>query len=185
MIDELYHISSEPTIKIFEPRPSKNPITGKKESLVWAIDKEHLQNYLLPRDCPRVTYYADVDTSSEDIKRFMWGTTVKHVVAIETAWLKRIRNEVIYKYVFSAKGFELIDKIAGYYVSKQPVVPKSVDEIEDIISELLGYNVELRIMPSLWDLREAVIKSTMQYSIIRMDKASPPVQGYNKYLPLP
>jgi len=26
--------------------------------LVWAIDGDHLRNYLVPRDCPRVTYYA-------------------------------------------------------------------------------------------------------------------------------
>lgn len=185
MAKELFHISNEPDVKEFEPRSCKNPITGKSENLVWAIDADHLHNYLLPRDCPRVTYFVKEDTTAEDIKRLMSGTAAKYVVAIEITSFSKIIDEVLYKYVFDSKGFELIDEAAGYYVSKNRVIPKSVYKITDILNELLQYDVELRIMPSLWELRENVIHSTMQYSIIRMKNASPPAKGYDKYHPLP
>jgi hypothetical protein len=37
----------------------------------------------------------------------------------------------------------------------------------------------------LWKLREAVINSTLAYSIIRMNKAQPPTEGLETYHPLP
>ena len=50
----LFHISEESDIARFEPRASEYA-TGL---VVWAIDETRLCNYLLPRECPRVTYYA-------------------------------------------------------------------------------------------------------------------------------
>ena len=46
----VYHVSEEPGIELFEPRP----IDASGDSFVWAIDDEHLRNYLVPRECPRV-----------------------------------------------------------------------------------------------------------------------------------
>ncbi len=160
-------------------------MTDEDEDLVWAIDTAHLHNYLLPRDCPRVTFYAKDDTTPEDVKHLMHGTTAKHVVAIETASFNKAKDVIIYKYVFDRKGFELTDEGAGYYVSRVAVRPKSVQKISDILVELLKHDVELRVLPSLWDLREEVIHSTMQYSIIRMSRAIPPADGYGMYHPLP
>jgi len=54
----LYHVSEYSHIERFEPRPPPCSGVGPVESVVWAIDEEHLHNYLLPRDCPRVTFYA-------------------------------------------------------------------------------------------------------------------------------
>ena len=51
--------------------------------------------------------------------------------------------------------------------------------------EVLRHDVELRVMPSLWELREEVINSTMQYSIIRMRNAKPPPGGLGRFHPLP
>jgi hypothetical protein len=64
----LFHVSDIAGMKSFEPRPSR---TG--EAFVWAIGEPRLANYLVPRDCPRVTFYADQNTSEEDrakINRF-------------------------------------------------------------------------------------------------------------------
>ena len=185
MTRNLYHASSEPDIRVFKPRNCRNPVTDKNENLVWAIDEEHVHNYLLPRDCPRVTFSANSNTSARDIERLMCGTTAKHVIAVETSWLKRIRDEAIYLYVFDPEGFTMVDDAAGYYVSKRAVTPKSVRKVSDILSELLERDVELRVMRSLWELREEVIHSTMQYSIIRMKNATPPRKGYDEYHPLP
>ena len=44
----VYHVSEEPGIELFEPRP----IDASGDSFVWAIDDEHLRNYLVPRECP-------------------------------------------------------------------------------------------------------------------------------------
>lgn len=55
----LYHASERPSIVRFEPRPVRAE-SGLTEEVVWAIDDEHLQNYLLPRECPRVTFYSSV-----------------------------------------------------------------------------------------------------------------------------
>ena len=56
----LFHVSDVSGIQVFEPRMSR---TG--EALVWAIEESKLANYLLPRDCPRVTFYAKPDTTKE------------------------------------------------------------------------------------------------------------------------
>ena len=65
------------------------------------------------------------------------------------------------------------------------MIPIAETKIEDVLSALLKHDVELRIMPFLWKLREAVIHSTLGFSIIRMHKAQPPPEGYEAYHPLP
>jgi hypothetical protein len=55
----LIHVSEESDIELFEPRRSEY----MDEPVVWAIDATRLCNYLVPRDCPRVTYYAGRTTS--------------------------------------------------------------------------------------------------------------------------
>ena len=161
----LYHVSEEPNIKLFKPKPSKftdNPV-------VWAIDSEHLRNYLLPRDCPRVTFYALSTTTPEDIQCFL-GTS-KAVVAVEGKWLPRILECKLYCYHFSAEGFECIDEGAGYFVSYKTVAPKRVEVLTNLLEELVSRQVEIRLMPNLCHLREAVVNSTLQYSNIRMRNA--------------
>jgi hypothetical protein len=153
--------------------------------MVWAIDWDHLHNYLLPRDCPRVTFFPTEDSDSKDVEKLMGGTSAKHVVAIETCWLPKIQKECLYQYEFGPSSFTSVDQVAGYYVSREPVTPIAETKIDDILAALLEHDVELRIMSSLWKLREAVIGSTLGYSIIRMHKAQPPREGYEAYHPLP
>jgi hypothetical protein len=82
----LFHVSEEGGISRFEPRPSKHT----DDPVVWAIDDERLRNYLLPRDCPRVTCYAGHRTSDEDRRRFLG--LARALVAIEESWLERVRT---------------------------------------------------------------------------------------------
>jgi len=67
---------------------------------VWAVDEEHLPNYLLPRDCLRVTFYAGKDSDPGDIERIMSGTSAERVIAVESRWLSRIRQERLYRCEF-------------------------------------------------------------------------------------
>jgi hypothetical protein len=182
---KLYHISDKPGIKRFDPRPAPSESAKQEGLMVWAIDYEHLHNYLLPRDCPRVTFYVSEQSDPRDVERLMGGTSAKHVVAIETRWLPEIQKEYLYQYEFDSEGFTLVDEVAGYWISRKPVIPVAETKIDDIPAALLKHDVELRIMPYLWKLREAVIKSSLQFSIIRMNKAQPPPEGDDAYHPLP
>jgi hypothetical protein len=69
--------------------------------------------------------------------------------------------------------FQCLDECAGYFVSRVPVVPALVDVFDDPMGELLGREVELRFVPSLWPLRDAVVTSTLRFSLIRMRNAVP------------
>jgi hypothetical protein len=163
----LFHVSEEAGIERFEPRPS--PYADGP--VVWAMDADRLRNYLLPRDCPRVTYYAGPETTAADVERFLGSSPA--VVAVEGAWLDRLRSCRLYCYHLPPETFACIDECAGYFVSRVPVVPSSVLVVEDLLAALLGRGVELRFVPDLWSLREAVVSSTLRFSLIRMRNALP------------
>jgi hypothetical protein len=163
----LFHVSEEPGIERFEPRPS--PYAGGP--VVWAIDADRLRNYLLPRDCPRVTYYTGPDTAAADVERFLGSSPA--VIAVEAGWLERLRSCRLYCYHLPPETFARIDECAGYFVSRRPVVPTQVEVVDDLLAALLGRGVELRFVPSLWPLRDAVVSSTLRFSLIRMRNALP------------
>jgi hypothetical protein len=163
----LFHVSEESGIERFEPRPS--PYADGP--VVWAIDANRLRNYLLPRDCPRVTYYAGHDTAAGDVERFLGSSPA--VIAVESAWLEPLRACRLYCYHLPPETFACIDECAGYFVSRAAVVPARVQVIDDLLAALLGRGVELRFVPDLWSLRDAVVSSTLQFSLIRMRNASP------------
>jgi hypothetical protein len=163
----LFHISEEADIQRFEPRQSDYTV----EPVVWAIDAARLRNYLVPRECPRVTYYAGPQTTTADRERFLGSS--RAVLAIEEGWLERVRRCRLYRYALPSQTFECIDECAGYFVSRVSVVPTHVDVCDDAISELQERGVDLRILPNLWPLRDAVVASSLQFSIIRMLRALP------------
>jgi len=163
----VYHVSEEPAIGVFEPRQ----VERSGESLVWAIDDEHLRNYLAPRECPRVTFYAGPGTTVADRERFL-GSSVA-VMAIESGWFERMRSCRLFCYQLPGETFECRDRTAGYFVSRTAVKPTRVDVIQDPVLAILQRGVELRVLPDLWSLRDAVIESTLEFSIIRWRNASP------------
>ena len=163
----LFHISEEANISRFEPRPSEYT----SEPVVWAIDDAHLPNYLVPRDCPRVTYYAGPQTSDADREILLGPGSA--VVAIEQLWMERLEQCRLYCYSLPEQTFECLDEGAGYFVSRGAVVPAGVEVLPDPISELRRRGVELRVVPNLWPLRDVVIASSLQFSIIRMRNALP------------
>jgi hypothetical protein len=170
---KLFHISEEPNIKIFIPRPSPSEIKGVKGDVVFAITEKLLHNYLLPRDCPRVTYFAKPGSLQSDIERFFGQTTAEFVIAVENNWYQIIQNTTLYCYEFSPENFSAVDEGAGYYVSYEAENPVKVRKLINPVSELLKRNVELRFTPKLWLLADQIIKSSLQYSLIRMRNALP------------
>jgi hypothetical protein len=163
----LFHVSEESGIARFEPRASEYTAG----LVVWAIEEPRLCNYLVPRECPRVTYYAGVGATSADVERFLGPSPA--VVAIESGWLERVRSTRLYCYHMPAETFERLDACAGYFVSRAPVVPSGIEAFDDAVGEMLRRGVELRIVPSLWPLRDAVVASSLQFSLIRMRNAAP------------
>jgi len=170
-IHRLFHISEEDGIEKFDPRPSPSFFAEIEGDVVFAISGKLLHNYLLPRDCPRVTYYAGPATSPEDRQTFLGQSRATHVVAIEAGWLQRVKATTLYCYEFPPGNFTRIDEVAGYYISYQQEIPVSRRRIDDILGELLKGNVELRILPELWTLANAVKESSLSFSLIRMRNA--------------
>jgi hypothetical protein len=165
MQDMLFHVSEEGRIEEFEPRA----LEEGEDPVVWAIDAAHLRNYLLPRNCPRVTYYAGRETTDADVQRFLGSS--KAVIAIERNWLERLQACRLYCYQLPPETFQCVDECAGYFVSRVPVTPVCVEIVDDAVSELRRREAELRVVPNLWALRDAVVESSLQFSIIRMRNA--------------
>ncbi len=97
----LFHYSEEPDIRVFEPRPSKY----HDHPVVWAIAEDQAQNFLTPRDCPRVTYGAGGNTTPEDAERWLGHGTANRVIAIESRWLAALRACTLYEYAMPAENF--------------------------------------------------------------------------------
>jgi uncharacterized protein DUF6886 len=167
----LFHISEEPDIAIFEPRPSPSHFDAITGHVVFAISERLLHNYLLPRDCPRVTYYRTSKTTEEDRKQFFGESEVDFIITIPSEWHETIQKTILYCYEFGTENFTLLDECAEYYISYQPEKPIAITEISDILGELLSRNIELRITPALISISKAVAQSSLGFSIIRMRNA--------------
>jgi hypothetical protein len=163
----LFHVCEDSGIERFEPRPS----AYAAEPVVWAFDADRLRNYLLPRECPRVTYYPGPETTAADVERFLGSSPA--VIAVESGWLERLRSCRLYCYHLPPETFACLDECAGYFVSRAPVVPTRVEVVDDLLAALLGRGVELRFVPGLWPLRDVVVSSTLRFSLIRMRNALP------------
>ena len=141
-------------------------VSPSNEALVWGVDGLHCHLYYFPRDCPRVIIWKSSRTSAEDAETFFGHTTSPVIAAIESGWLERLRKTTIYRYTLPTEGFVLRDEPAGYWVSERETQPIKVEPIPDLMAALIDAGVELRIMPSLVPMRDAVIASTVEFSIM-------------------
>lgn len=163
----LFHVSEDDDLKVLHPRPYETaPDAGP---IVWAIDDLRLPNYLLPRDCPRVTFAAGPMTSAEDRVRFAAGEG--RIVVIEAAWLQRVCSCRLHLYEVPVESFQLFDQIAGYWVSTGSVVPTQVTTVTDVATAITERGGELRVVHRLWPLHHAIANSTLAFSMIRMRNA--------------
>ena len=133
------------------------------------LAESKLANYLLPRDCPRVCFSAGKDTLAADRHRFLGSS--KQVIAIESCWYERAIATMLYLDDMPSKNFALFDAIAEYYVTDSVVVPTQKHLIKTPIIEIIRQDVELRILPSLWQLHDEVARSSLDFSIVRIKNA--------------
>ncbi|NBD23364.1 DUF6886 family protein [Paenibacillus glycinis] len=167
---KLYHFSEDPTIRLFTPR--QLPYRLNEPAMVWAIDGTHAYNYYFPRDCPRVCFWLDAQTTDADRERFFGLSRTSHVVAVENGWLERIRSARLYRYEFESGPFVSYDGNAGYYITEEAVEPAAVERMDDCLGLLAAAGIEVRFTPSLRPLRDAIPRSTVNFSMIRMSNAA-------------
>ena len=168
----LFHVSEDLEIARFEPRPSPSPETSGITGLaVWAIAETHMPNYLLPRDCPRICFRAGPQTTPADRDRYLAGA--ERVVAFEAEWLDRVRAVRLAVYEMPPATFEAGHPEAGYWISRAAVTPTGVTIVDDTLGALAGSGTEVRVLQDFWPLRDAVIGSSLQFSIIRTRNARP------------
>ena len=170
---KLFHVSEEENIERFEPRRPTRQDLDQGVKLVWAINEARFVNFLTPRECPRVTFYAKHDSRVEDIEKFIGYTGVNSVIAIEYGWFNKMMETKLTIYEFDPTDFVLQDDVAGYYVSEKPQVPVGVTTVADLFAAIFDRNAELRVLPNLWRLCEAIKLSSLGYSMCRMKNATP------------
>lgn len=169
---KLFHVSEQGDIGHFVPRIPPSMDAGIGHPVVWAVDREHLGNYLVPRDCPRVCFRAAERTTVEDQRRFL-GAGAAPVVAIEEAWWGRAETTLLWIYEFPPELFECADRNAGYFVSSSPVTPLARRQIEAPLDELAATGIELRVVRDLPALAAEITRSSLAFSCIRMRNAVP------------
>lgn len=76
-------------------------------------------------------------------------------------------------YDFDPAEFFLQDEIAGYYVSARPQVLIRIRKVDDLFAAIFGRNAELRVLPNLWSMCDAIQASSLGYSMCRMRNAVP------------
>jgi len=160
----LWHVSEHPSIDRFVPH--RAPTSLRDELLVWAIDTRHLPLYWFPRDCPRGTWWADEDTTAEDVERLLAGATRVH--AIQADWLEQMRSARVYAYRLQEETFAPDEEVGGYWLSREPVEPLEVVELGDLLARHAEAGIELRIVSDLAGQWQRVVASTVQFSGMRL-----------------
>lgn len=167
----LFHVSEEPGIAVFHPRPPPSPDSGVTGDCVWALDEPHLVNFMTPRDCPRITFGLGADTTPEDAGRFLHGA--RRVVAFEKEWLQRLNACTLQIYEMPAEAFTLALPEAGYWIARTLVEPIGVRVVTDVMGELIAQGAEVRVLQDFWPLCDQVAASTLEFSISRKRNALP------------
>ena len=139
--------------------------------MVWAVDEPHLVNFLAPRECPRITFGRGAATTEADAARLL--LSVRRVVAFEAAWLDRVRACTLTIYELPPESFEPENPEAGYWISGAAVAPLASRTETDLLGALTRAGAEVRIVQDFWPLRDAVVSSSAEFSIIHQDRAAP------------
>ena len=168
-MSHLLHYSEDPNIKVFHPHvPASSP---DNPPMVWAVDEEHAPGFWFPRDAPRACCWGE---PKGEIARSLLGMgAYRRMHAIEAAWLERMRACRLYVYRFDSAPFGIHNDDAGYFSTRESIRPLSVEPFGDLLSRHIEAAIELRIVPSLWPIIDAIVASGLQFSIIRKMDARP------------
>jgi hypothetical protein len=170
----LYHFSENPDITVFHPHVAKSS-ANQDEALVWAIDDWHAPMYYVPRDCPRVCFWAGAKTTPEDRERWLNHLEPRLVMVVEASWLERIRSVRLYRYTMPEASFSPAGHGGGHYVSREMINPLQVEPVGDLLAAIVNARVELRITARLGPMwKQICSSSTLDHSGTRLRNA----EGY-------
>jgi hypothetical protein len=160
----LLHYSEDPRVSRFEPHvPRTNPDVA---AAVWAIDEARAPLYWFPRDCPRVTVWAN-DAPQRRRLRQVFGTEASRVQAAPISWSDEIVACRLYEYRFGATDFDPWPEAEGQWISHRTVTPLEVVPVGDLLLRHREAKVDLRLVPDLRAMREMVLDSGLPFSIVR------------------
>jgi hypothetical protein len=170
--DEVLHFSEDPSITGFVPHVAAT--TREPLPYVWAVDAEQAPSYWFPRDCPRLLTWVGPSTTVDDRERILGPGGGERVHAVEYAWLERMRTVRLYAYRLPASGFRPIGEPRPHaVVADRPVTPLGPPErVGDLFALHAEAGIQLRVLPNLWELVDAVGASTLEFSGIRLRNAT-------------
>jgi Family of unknown function (DUF6886) len=155
----LWHVSEDDSIRRFEPQEGK----------VWAIDTRHWPLYWFPRECPRATFWADAETSDEDVDRFLGGDRGLRAHIVEPEWLPRLHTTRVVSYRMPEATFAQDGD--RFWISSEAVEPLELVELGDLVARQEAAGIELRTESRLLAFWETVVESTLGFSGIRLRNA--------------
>lgn len=164
----LFHVSDNFGITTFVPRPVNATAWGDLSDSVWSVDQHKLQNYLLPRDCPRVCWSVNPELNIEDKALMQEYGNPRTVIFVQNDYLDEVVNTELMIYEFDNEAFYLIDESAGYYVSHREEKPLGARIVNDLVNELALMHTKLVFVENLREYAEQSVKRTFTYSNIRM-----------------
>lgn len=147
--------------------PPTNPGAGAH---VWAIDAEHAPLYWFPRDCPRVTVWAN-DTAQHVALRERFDTTARRVHWMEHEWVPHFDSVQLYVYEFDARPFVEWAEAEGQWVADDAVEPQRVRPLDCCRGAHERAAIDLRFVDNLWPLVDNVVDSGLPFSIVRIRNA--------------
>lgn len=160
----LFHYSEDPGVARFVPHvPRTNPDVA---AAVWAIDQAHAPLYWFPRDCPRVTVWAN-DPRQRRRLREVFDTEHSRVQVAPTSWTDAIVTCRLYEYRFDGSDFNPWPDAEGQWISRRIVVPLDVAPVGDLLERHREANVDLRFVADLSTMREIALQSGLPFSIVR------------------
>lgn len=166
----LWHVSEEPGLGRFIPKPPRSVPDGPKQ--VWAVDTRHLPLFWFPRDCPRGCIWAVSTTTAEDREHFFGQSGAARVHVMESAWAARMLASRLFAYRLPTDAFEP-HEVGGYWVSGETVDAQDRVELDHLLERHAAAGIELRITPSIWPFWDRVVGSSVEFSGIRLTNAAP------------
>ncbi len=100
-----------------------------------------------------------------------FATDARRVHAIEGGWLNRMKSAVVYRYEFEAADFAPWEDASGQWICDHEVAPLSVAPTGDLLALHRDAGIELRVVDSLWPLRDLAHRGPWDFSTVRMGNA--------------
>src|SRR5476649_564689 len=170
-MSHLLHFSEDAGIEVFRPHvPASSP---DNPPMVWAVDEAHAPGFWFPRQALRACCWSTGKPLTQIGRALLGMGAGTRMHAIESLWLERMRACKMYVYRFDAAPFSLYNGDAGYYSTNETIRPLAVEPTGDLLTLHAAAKIELRIVPNLWPVIDAVVESGLEFSIIRKMNALP------------